>query len=81
MVGSDCRSFPASVVAGRISRVQLEPVMLIIASKQESRPKRPGPSNLRIVLLDITDMHNKLLNRHTSPKLNPIILSIETLHT
>ena len=74
MIATNSSSFPSCIVPRRISGVELEFSMFIIACKQEGSPKRSRPSDLCIILLDITDIDNNFLNRNTRSILNPMIL-------
>lgn len=74
MVGTNGSCFPSSVVPWRISGVQLETIVLIIAGKEEGRTKRPWTSNLSVILFDITNMNNQFFNGYIGSVLHSVVL-------
>lgn len=66
---------PSSIISRRVSGVELELSVLVIASEEESRSKRPGSSDLRVVLLDVTDVDHDFFDGDGGSVLESVVLN------
>ena len=75
VVAADGRGLPPGIVARRISGVELELAVLVVAGEEEGRSERPGSSDLGVVLLDIADVDNDFLDGDGGSVLEPVVLN------
>ena len=78
MVASDSSCLPSCIISWRISRVKLEFSMFVISSEKESSTKWSWPSNLSVLLFNITDVDNNFLNGNAWSELESMILDYFT---
>ena len=74
MIGPNSGGLPSSIVSWGVGGVELELIVLVIASEEEGSPERSGSTNLGIVLLDIADVDDEFFNGDVCSELYSIIL-------
>lgn len=63
VVCADAGGLPAGVVAGRVARVQLEAVSVVVAGKEKRDAERPQPTVLGVALLQVAHLLYYVLER------------------